>query len=370
MSSARIVNLTKRFGETTALEDFDLEVSDGEVLVLLGPSGCGKTTLLRSVAGLEQPDAGEIYLKDELVFSRERNISVPPYKRRVGMVFQNYALWPHMNVFNNIAYPLRIKKSPKTEVRRRVREMMKLVQLEGLEERYPHELSGGQQQRAALARALVMEPRLSLLDEPLSNLDAKLREELRDELKRIQRDTRVTTIYVTHDQAEAMALADRLGVMEPGKLIQLGPPMEVYEKPQTEFVARFIGASNLLSGEVRDQDGQRLLQLDRGLGLPLPWSLPLSNGPALVAIRPEEIIITRNGPGLLAKVKSVTYLGNAIEYRLVVGGIELRARTGPGEIYTVGEQVFMRIDRATPLAPRRVRARRHGGDPRRDPPVR
>ena len=370
MSSAQIVNLTKRFGETTALEDFDLEVSDGEVLVLLGPSGCGKTTLLRSVAGLEQPDAGEIYLKDELVFSRERNISVPPYKRRVGMVFQNYALWPHMNVFNNIAYPLRVKRFSKGEIHRRVGEILALVQLEGLERRYPHELSGGQQQRAALARALVMEPRLSLLDEPLSNLDAKLREELRDELKRIQRDTGVTMIYVTHDQAEAMALADRLGVMEAGKLIQLGPPMEIYEKPQTEFVARFIGTSNLLCGEVKNQDGERLLQLDRGPGLPLPRDLFLSSGPARLAIRPEDIILTQNGPGLVATIQSATYLGNAIEYRLVVGGIELRARTGPGEIYTVGEQVFMRIDRATPLGPRRVRTRRRGGGPRRDPPVR
>ena len=197
---------------------------------------------------------------------------------------------------------------------------------------------------------------------------AKLREELREELKRIQRETGITMIYVTHDQAEAMALADRLGVMEFGRLIQLGPPMEVYEEPETEFVARFIGASNLLSGEVRDQNGQRLLQLDRGPGLPLPHGFPSSPGPALVAIRPEEIIITRNGPGLLAKIKSATYLGNAIEYRLVVGGLELRARTGPGQIYTVGERVFVKINRATPLGPRRLRTRHRG--PRRWKPRR
>lgn len=284
------------------------------------------------------------------------------------MVFQNYALWPHLNISNNVAYPLRVKRFSKQEIRRRVGKILVLVQLEGLERRYPHELSGGQQQRAALARALVMEPQLLLLDEPLSNLDAKLREELREELKRIQRETGITMIYVTHDQAEAMALADRLGVMESGRLIQLGPPMEVYEEPETEFVARFIGASNLLSGEVRDRDGQRLLQLDRGPGLPLPRGFPSSPGPALVAIRPEEIIITRNGPGLLAKVKSATYLGNAIEYRLVVGGLELRARTGPGQIYTVGERVFVKINRATPLSPRCLRTRRRG--PRRWKPRR
>lgn len=363
MSYARTMSLSKRFGATVALDGLDLEVIKGEALVLLGPSGCGKTTLLRSIAGLERPDSGEILIEGEPVFSAKKGLFVPPHRRRVGMVFQNYSLWPHMNVFSNIAYPLRIKKTPKKEVRRRVGEMMELVRLEGLEERYPHELSGGQKQRVALARALVMEPRLLLLDEPLSNLDAKLREELREELKRIQRDTGITMIYVTHDQEEAMALADRIGVMESGRLIQLGPPMEVYEQPETEFVARFIGASNLLSGEIKEANGARMLQLQDGTALPLPRSLELPLGPTLLAVRPEEIIMARNGPGLPATIHGATYLGSAVEYRLWVGGQELRVRTGPGRVYAVGEQVFIRINRATPLGPRRVRAR-HGGSPR------
>jgi len=349
MAQARLENLTKRFGEIAAVDGVDLHVKEGELLAIVGPSGCGKTTLLRSIAGLERPDEGTIYLEDELVFSR--SIFVPPYKRRVGMVFQNYALWPHMNIFNNIAYPLKVKRFSKQEIRRRIGKILELVQLEGLERRYPHELSSGQQQRAALARALVMEPKLLLLDEPLSNLDAQLREGVREELKRIQRETEVTMIYVTHDQAEAMALADRIGVMQSGRLIQIGLPQEVYERPRTEFVARFTGAGNLLSGEVSARDEGWLLKLDGGLELPLPRGLPLTEGPVRLAIRPEEILITRNGPGLPARIKSVTHLGNVIEYRLGVGGLELRAQTGPVPVFSLGERVFFQIRRATPIGP-------------------
>lgn len=355
MIQLRIEGLRKRFGQVIALDGLGLETERAELLVILGPSGCGKTTLLRSIAGLERPDAGEIYLEDEMVFSK--NIFVPPYKRRVGMVFQNYALWPHMDVFGNVAYPLKVKKFSNREIRRRVGEILKLVQLAGLEGRYPHELSGGQQQRAALARALVMEPRLLLLDEPLSNLDANLREGVRMELKRIQGHTGITMIYVTHDQAEAMALADRIGVMESGRLIQLGPPMEIYERPETEFVARFIGASNLVSGDVGEQDGRKILRLQGGMEVPLPGDLKLLPGPALLAIRPEEIIIARNGPGLPATIKGATYLGNAIEYRLAVGNLSLRARTSPGGAYAVGERVFVRVIRSRPIGPRRRRRR-------------
>ena len=351
MSYARIADLTKRFGTTVALDGFSLEIIKGEILVLLGPSGCGKTTLLRSIAGLERPEAGEIYLEGEPVFSAERGIFVPPHRRRVGMVFQNYALWPHLNLFSNVAYPLKVKRLPKGEIRHQVGEILKLVRLEGLERRYPHELSGGEQQRAALARALVMEPRLLLLDEPLSNLDTNLREGMREELKGIHRKTGTTMIYVTHDQREALALADRIGVMKAGRLIQIGPPQEVYGRPRTEFVARFIGASNLLSGEVSARDEGWLLKLDGGLELPLPRGLPLTEGPVRLAIRPEEILITRNGPGLPARIKSVTHLGNVIEYRLGVGGLELRAQTGPVPVFSLGERVFFQIRRATPIGP-------------------
>jgi len=360
MIQLRTEGLKKRFGRVIALDGLGLETERAELLVILGPSGCGKTTLLRSIAGLEHPDTGEIHLEEELVFSRERNIFVPPYRRKVGMVFQNYALWPHMNVFDNIAYPLRVKRFSKQEIHRRIGEILGLVQLEGLEWRYPHELSGGQQQRAALARALVMEPRLLLLDEPLSNLDANLREKLREELKRIQQETRITMVYVTHDQAEAMALADRIGVMEAGRLIQLGTPQEIYERPETEFVARFTKAGNLLPGEIKERDSQRMLQVEDGTTLPLPQNMELSPGPALLAIRPEEVIITHNGSGLAATINSVTYLGNAIEYRLVVGGLELRVRTGPGPIFNVGERVFLKINRVTPIGPHHGARRRRG----------
>lgn len=353
MAQARLENLTKRFGEVTAVDGLNLEVNGGELLAIVGPSGCGKTTLLRMIAGLERPDEGTIHLENELVSSK--NIFVPPYKRRVGMVFQNYALWPHMNIFENIAYPVKVQGLRRSEIRAKVEGVLALIKLEGLGRRYPHELSGGEQQRAALARALVMEPRLLLLDEPLSNLDAKLREEMREWLKRIQREIRITMIYVTHDQAEAMALADRIGVMESGRLIQLGPPREVYEEPGTEFVARFIGASNLVSGEVdvEERDGRRALRLQGGVKLPLAGELELSPGPALLAIRPEEIIITSNGSGLPATIKSATYLGNAIEYCLTVGDLSLRARTGPRPVFNVGEQVSLQIRRVTLIGPPR-----------------
>jgi len=353
MSQLVIEGLKKRFGPVAALDGLSLEVKRAELLVILGPSGCGKTTLLRSIAGLERPDAGEIWLEGELVFSAARRIFLPPHRRRVGIVFQNYALWPHLNVFSNVAYPLRVKRFSKHEIRRRVGEMLKLVRLEGLERRYPHELSAGQQQRVALARALVMEPCLLLLDEPLSNLDAKLREELREELKRIQRKTGITTVHVTHDQGEAMALSDRIGVMDSGKLIQIGPPAEVYQKPHNEFVAKFVGASNLLFGDVKEQDGQRSLLLQGGLELPLSGEMKLPPGPALLLIRPEEITISRNGPGLGATVKSATYLGNALEYRLTIGGLELQVRTDPMQIFNVGERIFLQIRRATPIRARR-----------------
>jgi len=349
MSSAQIVNLTKRFGETTALEDIDLEVERGELLVLLGPSGCGKTTLLRSVAGLEQPDAGEVYLEKELVFSRKKNISVPPYKRRVGMVFQNYALWPHMNVFDNIAYPLKVKRFSKGETRRRVEEILALVHLEGLERRYPHELSGGQQQRAALARALVMEPRLLLLDEPLSNLDARLREELREELKRIQREVGITMIYVTHDQAEAMAIADRIALMERGRLIQIGPPRELYEHPKTEFVARFIGMTNLLPCRVVEAEGRKAILLPNGAAAEVGDLDGLSEGTMVLSVRPEDIVLSRDGGGVEGRIEEVVYLGNVVYYRLSGGGLDLRVQAVPGKSFKARERVYFRISRATAI---------------------
>ncbi len=244
MVKVSLRNITKRFGEVVAADHITLDIQDGEFFTFLGPSGCGKTTTLRIIAGLEVPDEGRVLFDDIDV------TDWPPHKRGVGMVFQNYALWPHMSVFDNIAYGLKIRKIPQPEIKNRVKEVLELVRLEGLENRYPHQLSGGQQQRVALARALVVEPKLLLLDEPLSNLDAKLRIEMREELKELQRRLGITTIYVTHDQEEAMVLSDRIAIMNNGRVEQVGTPQEVYRRPKNLFVATFIGRSSVLEGVV------------------------------------------------------------------------------------------------------------------------
>jgi len=348
MSYARIIGLTKKFGDTTALKNFNLEVRKGEIIVLLGPSGCGKTTLLRSIAGLERPDAGEIYINNEIFFSKKRNIFVPPYQRRIGMVFQNYSLWPHMNVFNNIAYPLRMKRFSKQEIRRRVKEFLALVRLSGLERRYPYELSGGQQQRVALARALVMEPQLLLLDEPLSNLDANLRKDLQEELKRVHSKVGITMIHVTHDQEEAMAIGDRIAVMKKGRLIQVGSPKELYDHPRTEFVARFIGVTNLFSCRVMEINGRKIILLPNGESVEVEDLDGFSEGRALLSVRPEDIVLSRNGGGVEGRIEEVTYLGSLVCYRLSGGGMKrLRVHAIPWKSFQVGERVRFCIRRAT-----------------------
>jgi spermidine/putrescine ABC transporter ATP-binding subunit len=241
-------DVTVRYGDIIAVSDLTLEVLKGEFLALLGPSGCGKTTTLRMIAGLVHPDEGEIYISD-------RNVNdIPIEKRNIGMVFQNYALWPHLNVFENVAFGLEMAKVNKVEVHDRVRKALSLLKLTGFEKRYSHELSGGQQQRVALARAIVINPTVLLLDEPLGALDKKLREEMQIELKQLQRKLGITTIFVTHDQEEALSLADRIAVMDQGVFQQLGTPDEVYEKPQNKFVANFIGLTNFLTGKLIRQD--------------------------------------------------------------------------------------------------------------------
>ncbi len=246
MVNVRLDKITKKFGEVLAVDNVTLNIEDGELFTLLGPSGCGKTTILRIIAGLEYPDSGRIFFGNEDVTFKKS------YERNVAMVFQNYALWPHMTVFDNIAFGLKIKKIPKNEIKERVRKVLDLVQLSGLENRYPTQLSGGQQQRVALARALVVEPKLLLLDEPLSNLDAKLRIEMREEIKRIQKNLKITTIYVTHDQEEAMSISDRIAILDKGKILQVGTPKEIYERPRNIFIASFIGRSSILKGTVKD----------------------------------------------------------------------------------------------------------------------
>ena len=247
MAFIEIRNLFKRFKEVVAINRIQLQVDQGEMLTLLGPSGCGKTTTLRCIAGLEKPDEGDIVIDGKPMLSEG---FVPSSKRGIGMVFQNYAVWPHMKVFNNIVYGLKLQKLPRQEIQQKAQQVLELVGLEGLEDRYPSQLSGGQQQRVALARALVTNPKVLLLDEPLSNLDAKLREELRFEIKNLVRRMGITSVYVTHDQAEAMVISDRIAVMDSGNVVQIGKPEEIYEKPANKFVADFIGTTNFIAGQV------------------------------------------------------------------------------------------------------------------------
>ncbi|MCS7167016.1 MAG: ABC transporter ATP-binding protein [Gemmatales bacterium] len=239
MTAVRLERVSKRFGTTIAVHNVSLEVASGELFFLLGPSGCGKTTLLRLIAGFLEPDEGEIYFDDRPMRH------VPVQRRDLGIVFQHYALWPHRSVFENIAYGLEVRRFPRGEIQRRVQEILQLMRLEAYRDRYPGQLSGGQQQRVAMARALVIRPRVLLLDEPLSNLDAALRQELREEIRRIQREIHITAIYVTHDQGEALSMADHLAVMHQGRILQVGSPREVYERPTSRFVATFLGQGNL-----------------------------------------------------------------------------------------------------------------------------
>ncbi|MDR7523415.1 MAG: ABC transporter ATP-binding protein [Armatimonadota bacterium] len=297
-ASAPLVELrhvTKRFGPVVAVRDLSLVVQPGEFLTLLGPSGCGKTTVLRMIAGLEHPDEGEIWVDGQPVFSWERGVFLPPGARHLGMVFQNFALWPHMTVFENVAFGLHVRRCPPAEIPGRVEEALASLHLEGLGPRYPHELSGGQQQRVALARMLVTGPRLLLMDEPLSNLDAKLRTAMRAEVKRVHAASRATTIYVTHDQIEALTMSDRVAVMRAGQILQLGPPQDLYERPATLFVADFMGNPmiNLLRGVVRRDPTESGIAIGP-LFVPGQADRPDGAG-VVVAVRPEDWQVGQDG---------------------------------------------------------------------------
>lgn len=263
MAKVELINVSKKFGKVNAVDNVNLKVKDKEIIALLGPSGCGKTTLLRCIAGLEEIDEGNIYLNGNLVSSPTNRIFVPPEKRNVGFIFQNYALWPHMTVYDNIAYPLKIRKLSKDEIRNRVKKVLELVELEGLENRYPTQLSGGQQQRVALARSLVYEPQILLLDEPLSNLDIRIREKVRHELALILKRLGITAIYSTHDQEEAFTISHRTIIMNKGMVIQEGSPIEIYENPANKFVAEFIGIPNVLAAKIKDilENGSLLIEV-------------------------------------------------------------------------------------------------------------
>lgn len=327
MAEIRLTGISKSYDAKTVLHALDLTVQDGECFTLLGPSGCGKTVLLRLIAGFEKPDAGTIRIGESLVADADGML--PPNERGLGVVFQEYAVWPHKSVYENIAYPLQLAKVPAEELRRRVMEAVELVNLTGLDKRMPSQLSGGQQQRVALARALVAKPALLLLDEPLCNLDANLREEMRFEIKSLQRALGVTILYVTHDQEIALAISDRIGIMdETGRIRQIGAPEEIFEHPVDEFVFRFMGVTNMIPVHYRDGGAQTTT------GQPLPpsalWSPPSGQatpeGRWNVGFRPSDILVRAAQDGLAATVTRVSFLGAMTELRLDFAGQELRTQ--------------------------------------------
>ncbi len=343
MVAVALEDVTKKFGRVVAVDGLTFKVKDGEFMVLLGPSGCGKTTTLRIISGLERVTKGRVYFGDELVDNGE-TIYVLPQKRNVSMVFQSYALFPHMNVFDNIAFPAYIRKLPKEEIRRRVYDMADLLRIRDLLDRKPHELSGGQQQRVALARALIIEPAVLLLDEPLANLDAKLRVYMRAELKRIQREFRCTTIYVTHDQVEAMSMADRIAVMNLGKIQQIGTPGDLYDKPANLFVAGFIGSPpmNLLNCSLITAGA-----LDFGafkLKIPDSWaSLIQGSGELIYGVRPQDLrVFKREEKGSIEfTVHVVEPLGDRIVLTLVKDGLSIKALASPDFKVEMGDKVWV-----------------------------
>jgi spermidine/putrescine transport system ATP-binding protein len=306
VADVRLDGVTKRFDGVVAVDRLSLEVPRGSFFALLGPSGCGKTTTLRMIGGFEEPDEGVILLGDRPV------TGLPPYKRDVNTVFQSYALFPHLSIFENVAFGLRRRNVDRKQIAGRVREILALVDLAGSEQRKPRQLSGGQQQRVALARALVNNPQVLLLDEPLGALDLKLRKQMQLELKRIQHDMGITFVHVTHDQEEAMTMADAIAVMNRGRIEQLGPPDELYERPQTSFVARFLGASNLLPGTVEDSESVRLRS---GAVIRVGDALPAKGTQVAVGIRPEKLHLDAEGVNRLSgTVKELSYVGVATQY--------------------------------------------------------
>ncbi len=341
MAEVRVEHVFKRFGAVTAVNDFDLVVKDGEFVSILGPSGCGKTTTLRMVAGFERATEGEIYIGDHCVSSSIKGTFAPPEKRNIGMVFQSYAVWPHMTVADNVGYPLKIQKVDAKERAERVQKMLELVHLGEYASRYPSQLSGGQQQRVALARALVAHPGLLLLDEPLSNLDAKLRESMRFEILNIQKETGITVIYVTHDQGEAMAMSDRVVVMSMGVVQQIGAPHEIYTKPANKMVADFIGLVNFLDGEVK---GDRVFLK----GSNVSWANNSKvTGDATIAVRPENITMSLTGGQIQGKLTHRFFLGDAIDYRVKVGDHDVRVIIKGADIDAIpdGSDVYLDFDK-------------------------
>jgi len=329
MIKLKIANVTKTFGTFKVVENIDLELKVGETLVLLGPSGCGKTTLLRMIAGFIQPDRGFIAINGREMASN--SFSMPPERRGLSMVFQHYALWPNKTIFENLAYGLRLKRCTRKEIEERVSVALNRVQMGELFHRYPGEISGGQQQRVALARALVLEPEIILFDEPLSNLDAGLREELRHEIRAILSEFKIASIYVTHDQDDALALADRVAVMRAGRIEQIGSPIDIYDNPKTQFVAEFVGKNNKLKGTITDvsNEGTKLHVASLGDFLIQPAHQIEVGTKVSLYIRPHELKLKKNTDSNLTnlfsgQIQESIYLGSKIEYYVAIGNYEMR----------------------------------------------
>jgi ABC-type Fe3+/spermidine/putrescine transport system ATPase subunit len=341
-----------KYGETIAVDGISLAVRQGEHLTLLGPSGCGKTTTLRAIAGLERPTSGEIRIDGRPVYSSTRKLNLPPEQRDLSMVFQSYAIWPHMTVAENVAYGLKLRKFGREEVRRRVDEVLEMVRLGGFGERPAARLSGGQQQRVALARSIAFHPKALLLDEPLSNLDAKLRAQMRIELRELQRHIDVTSIYVTHDQEEALAISDRIIVMNSGKIEQVGTPGEIYDQPRSRFVADFIGASNIVLGQVepRHANGHVTVRTRPG-GVLLHCQSPARppSGDVAISLRTVYPEILRERPAVdlnvwPGRVERRVFLGDSVQYFVAWAGGTLSVRKLPLNLFEEGEDIFVHVE--------------------------
>ncbi len=333
-----------------ALDNVDLTIPANHIFTLLGPSGCGKTTLLRCIVGLESPDAGEVIIGDEVVWSQEKDIFVPPEKRGLGMVFQTYAIWPHMNVFDNVAFPLQNRNATKDEIRKSVARVLEFVQLEGFEKRPATKLSGGQQQRVALARALVAEPKVILFDEPLSNLDAKLREETRKELRSFLTELKITAVYVTHDRIEALALSDRIAVMRSGAIVEVGDPKKIYFHSDSRFVADFIGRANLIPGTVQSLEESHAV-IETGIGHIVGLnSQELETGrEAMLCVRPEFMRLSSTGEAeernvFRGKVETLIFVGEAYEGEIRIGETLLTTTISPMVDIGEGDDIYISFD--------------------------
>jgi len=325
-----IKNVSKRFDKTQALKNISFDIKEGELLTILGPSGCGKSTLLRIIAGITTSDSGEVVINGQTFSSDKTGKVISPEKRNIGFVFQNYSLWPHKSIFDNIAYPLKLRKTSKKIIREKVYEMLKMVKLRGNEKRFPYQLSGGEQQRVAFARALIANPSLLLLDEPLSNLDAKLREQMQYEIKKIQKTLNITTIHVTHDQSEALSMSDRIAVMNSGNLIQLDTPYNVYSNPANEFVASFIGKTNFIHSD-ENLFSEKISEFKKG-------TERLS-----ISVRPEDLFLSPDNGDESGRIISEKYKGESIEYIVEVHGKEFTVKADKNTFYHKNQNVFISL---------------------------